>query len=57
VMQGDGNFVLYDIHGNSLWNSHTNGDAGAYLAVQDDGNLVVYTSANRAVWASGTNGR
>jgi hypothetical protein len=53
VMQTDGNFVLYDTHGHSLWSSGTSGHAGADLAVQEDGNLVVY-KGSAPLWASHT---
>jgi len=56
-MQTDGNFVVYDLHDKPLWNSHTNGHPGAYLAAQDDGNLVVYAPGGHPIWASGTNGK
>ncbi|MDP8999952.1 MAG: hypothetical protein M3O46_07565, partial [Myxococcota bacterium] len=34
LMQGDGNFVLYDVDGNALWSSGTWNNPGAYLTVQ-----------------------
>jgi hypothetical protein len=55
IMQGDGNFVLYEVHRGqniAVWASNTNGGARAIL--QGDGNLVVYTSSNQPVWDSGT---
>jgi len=58
VMQGDGNFVLYDEHNKPLWASGTNGKGhGIHLQNQYDGNLVLYDRENRAVWATGTNGK
>ncbi len=54
--QTDGNFVLYDTKNHALWNSVTEGHAGAFLAVQADGNLVVY-AGSKALWSSGTNGK
>ena len=54
-MQTDGNLVLYD-RGTAIWDSHTNGHAGASLALQSDGNLVVYLG-NAALWNTHTNGR
>jgi hypothetical protein len=53
-MQTDGNLVVYDLRGNALWASNTNGHPGAYLIVQNDGNLVIYDSANHPLWASNT---
>jgi hypothetical protein len=35
LMQGDGNFVLYDQNGNPLWASNTEGNPGAFLSVED----------------------
>jgi len=34
VMQTDGNFVVYGPHG-AIWNTRTNGQAGATLSMQD----------------------
>ena len=55
VMQGDGNFVLYDFKGKALFSTGTSGRPGATFAAQTDGNLVVY-AGNTAVWSSHTNG-
>jgi hypothetical protein len=55
VMQGDGNLVLYSSDGRALWNSHTNGNAGATLALQADGNLVIYRDSV-PLWWTGTQG-
>jgi len=49
-MQTDGNFVLYDVLGNSKWQTGTSGHSGAHLAIQNDGNLVVYSSGNAVLW-------
>lgn len=54
VMQGDGNFVLYDNNGNPVWNSGTGQRPGSFLAVQDDGNLVIYTRTGNVAWNSRT---
>jgi hypothetical protein len=51
VMQGDGNFVGYDINGQARWATGT-GVAGSTLVLQDDGNLVIYRPNGTAVWAS-----
>lgn len=56
IMQGDGNFVLYDEKGHALWSAGTWGHAGALLALQNDGNLVAY-AGGKAIWATGTDGR
>jgi len=54
VMQGDGNFVVYDAKNGVIWQSKTAGSSGAYMVMQDDGNLVIYYNG-RAIWALGTN--
>ena len=60
VMQGDGNFVLYENMPNGrrpLWSSDTwnvPGSAGSRVVMQADGNLVVYTSTNKPIWSSDT---
>lgn len=47
--------------GTILWDTGTNGNAGAVLCFQGDGNLVIYPAGelgerSRAVWSSGTFG-
>ncbi len=54
IMQGDGNFVLYDPNGTPIWHTQTFGSAGATLRLQDDGNLVIYAADWRVLWSSGT---
>jgi hypothetical protein len=55
IMQGDGNFVIYDSRNRPLWATGTNGNPGAYLALQNDGNLVIYAADNVTVlWTSNT---
>jgi len=49
-MQGDGNLVLYDTSGQPIWASGTQGNPGAFLAVQNDGNLVIFDSAGHSIW-------
>jgi hypothetical protein len=49
IMQGDGNFVIYDSSNNPLWSSGTAGNNGAYLLVQNDGNTVIYSSGGAAL--------
>jgi hypothetical protein len=51
VMQGDGNFVLYDSEENSVWSTSTASNPGARLSIQNDGNLVVYSSTDSVLWA------
>lgn len=52
VMQGDGNFVVYQ-GSRALWSSKTNGSGADRVAMQGDGNVVVYAGSS-AKWASGT---
>lgn len=64
IMQTDGNLVVYATEFRkrsgraASWASNTNGNNGAFLAIQNDGNMVIYNAANtQALWATGTNGR
>ncbi|WOS40127.1 MULTISPECIES: hypothetical protein [Xanthomonas] len=41
VMQGDGNFVIYNAAGNAIWNTNTSGRKDAYLALASNGALNV----------------
>lgn len=56
LMQGDGNFVVYDATGTPDWASGTPNNSGARIDLQNDGNLVVYSSSGTALWASNTGG-
>lgn len=72
VMQGDGNFVIYDDQarvGNTTksvaqWSTCTaleGGYSGYQFVVQEDGNIVIYATpksngGKRWVWATGTSG-
>lgn len=51
VVQGDGNFVLYDSGLSSCWSTSTDSYSGSRLNVQNDGNLVVYDSGNTPRWS------
>src|SRR5688572_7643366 len=42
IMQGDGNFVVYDAAGAPAWASGTEGNGGASITVHDDGTWAVY---------------
>jgi len=57
VMQGDGNFVLYENETRAVWASNTNGRGAIRCEMQNDGNLVLYDSGSRPVWASNTCGK
>ncbi|MCL2049333.1 MAG: stalk domain-containing protein [Defluviitaleaceae bacterium] len=50
VMQGDGNFVVYNTQ-QALFSTSTDGSGGTFLALQNDGNLVIYNNEPRAVWS------
>jgi hypothetical protein len=54
VYQGDGNVVLYNLFGQALWNTRTNGQAAGLFAMQGDGNLVVYKPGGVAIWNAAT---
>jgi hypothetical protein len=55
VMQGDGNFVVYNrTDDRALWSSGTSGLLRGRLNLQTDGNLVVYDIENVRYWASNT---
>ena len=52
VLQGDGNFVIYD-SGKPIWNSATNGAPGPYrLQLTDEGEALVQNSSGATLWSS-----
>ena len=51
-MQSDGNLVIYDSKGNSIWSSGTAGNPGATFRLQNDRNLVLAASNNDLLWTS-----
>lgn len=51
IMQGNGNFVVYDWDANPVWSSGTWQHPGSYLVVQNDGNVVIYSPDGTPVWA------
>ena len=53
-LQTDGNLVLRNKDGKTLWASGTNN--GQRLVIGSDGNLVLYTRADTAAWKTGTSG-
>lgn len=59
--QGDGNFVIYDLHQGRfpLWASDTMGGGGdRVIVMQGDGNLVMMFAWNKwAIWSTETAGR
>ncbi len=55
--QNDGNLVLYNSSGTSIWSSGTSGTSPPYtLTMRVDGNLVFTDSSGIAKWSSGTSG-
>jgi len=54
--QSDGNLVLYDGSGRSLWAAGTSGTTGAVFRIQSDGNMVIYNGAGEPLWTSQTPG-
>jgi hypothetical protein len=56
VMQGDGNLVEYDAARKAVWASATQGNPGAWLAVQDDCNVVIYSTDGRVLRSTNTSG-
>jgi hypothetical protein len=55
MQAADGNLVLYFNGQGSLWDTGTDGNPGAFAAMQGDGNFVVYLGSD-ALWDSGTYG-
>lgn len=53
VMQGDGNFVIYDQDSNPVWSSNT-WHPGSRLVVQNDGNVVIYRPDGTPAWTTNT---
>jgi hypothetical protein len=54
-LTADGNFIVVDGGGGTIFSSHTSGHPGASLQLQADGNLVVYAGST-ALWSTGTGG-
>ena len=54
--QTDGNLIVYDVHGNVLWEPTTTSHPD-YLTLQTDGNVVLYNAwGNTALFNTGTSG-
>jgi Pectate lyase superfamily protein len=59
ILQGDGNFVVYNVQGvnpRQIWATGTNGQNISNCMMQEDGNFVLYNEAGTAVFATGTDG-
>jgi hypothetical protein len=59
----NGNFVLYNVRNEIVWQTDTaeRGGSGTHLQIQNDGNLVLYNGSwyggdGDALWATGTCG-
>ncbi len=56
VLQGDGNFVLYNATGDqALWHSQSGRvgvDSAWFIVLQDDSNLVIYHPPLQPIWSS-----
>jgi len=52
ILQGDGNFVIYD-QGKPIWDSETSGSAGTYhLNLTDEGELILRGPEDLVLWSS-----
>jgi len=56
LQSADGNFVLADSTGATLWTAATNDTGARELIVQKDNNVVIYDQEQRPQWATGTEG-
>ncbi len=56
MMQADGDFVIKDIAGATVWSAGTAGHPGASLLIDNDGNLVIYDTNDVELWSTGTGG-
>ncbi len=52
-MQTDGNLVIYDDAGHTLWASNTANNGGAYLSIDDLGQLAVDAGNGLPLWEPG----
>lgn len=56
IFQNDGNLVMYNRGGGSVWDSKTT-NKGVKAVFQEDGNLVVYSPGNQVAFTSNTYGK
>jgi hypothetical protein len=56
IMKSDGNLMVYNDSGTSIWQSNTSGSGTApYRAIMEStGNFVIYDSKNAKIWETGT---
>lgn len=52
VMQGDGNLVVYDLHGRPLFNTATAGQPRAFATLWYNGDLIVWSAQFAPLWGS-----
>jgi hypothetical protein len=55
AFQSDGNMVIRNAAGQTIWNTGTNGKGATQAVLQSDGNLVVY-AGGKALWNSQSHG-
>jgi hypothetical protein len=56
MMQSDGDFVIKDIAGATVWSAGTAGHPGASLLIDNDGNMMIHDTNGVELWATGTGG-
>lgn len=54
TMQADGNLVLFDKSGKTIWQTATAGSGATYAQFQSDGNFVLYDNLGGIKWSSNT---
>jgi hypothetical protein len=54
VMLPNGDLVLNDAAGKTVWATNTSGNPGARAVMQGDGNFVVVSAADKPLWHTGT---
>jgi hypothetical protein len=52
VMQYDGNFVVYNSMGVSLWSTKTSGNPGARMGFSTNGAFTIIHHNNFVLWSS-----
>jgi hypothetical protein len=53
-LQTNGNLVILNGSGATVWSSGTTNNPGDVMLFQPDGNLVIYNNYGKSLWASGT---
>ena len=52
-MEMNGNCVIYDASGNSIWETGT-ANNGSYVVIQDDANIAIYNDKDEMTWSQQT---